>query len=177
MIIVKLITTVLFSLNGYAVEYADSEYVIPEHETPGIINTGCEENYIPVHSRELLRRVQDWAVGDAFFTQANYAGFDFDHDQYLVDNPHQGLFNFGMATVTTCLEVDVITPALSMQHSLKVLKNNVESEGAAGQERFAEVFYQTAVELGFDIYLTPIEESEPAPSGEITLYRHLASAE
>ena len=148
-----------FANSVFAVDYVDSEYVIPEGETPGVIGNRCEESYVPVHSRELLQRVQHWALGIALARYSNLAGYHFDRELYDQDVPHRGLFNFGFATVTNCLEVDVISKAVGLNHQLRFLALSLAEEDAeSAPERFREFYSELAEELGFSKYLSDLQE-------------------
>lgn len=159
MLIVQLLTLLLAPFHASSTEYVNSEYLIPKNETPGIINNACEEDYIPVHSRELLKRVENWAVGAIFFNYAREADFHFNQARYLGDNPHQGLFNFGFATARTCLEIDVIGKALSLNVYMRALLAKVqELDQAEAKQVFSQTYLDLAIELSFDQYLSKVSE-------------------
>lgn len=159
----------------FAVDYVDSEYVIPEHEKEGIIGTRCEESYVPVHSRELLQRVQNWARGLVLGGFAELAGYEFDFEAHDADVPHRGLYNFGFATATNCLEIDVITKAVSLRIELRVLAMSLAAEDMeTAPDRFREIYTQLAEELEFSQYLSDLEVDPSSRGLELSMAESFA---
>ncbi|MEM7646620.1 MAG: hypothetical protein AAF203_06915, partial [Pseudomonadota bacterium] len=159
----SLVISIFFSLfiGGFAMadDYVDKEYEIPPHETPGIIKGSCRENYVPVHSRELLYRVREWAIGNAIHFFAPKAHYEFDFEAYDDDVPHRGLYNFGQATATECLEVDVLQYYMSaFDHLNRVYQKSRDPE-TKDQVNFEETFFGIAESYGFDQYLSKPQNS------------------
>jgi hypothetical protein len=157
MILAKFIGLLAVSITAYSIEYKDREYVIPPDETPAILQNSCDENYVPVHSRELLRDVQAWAVGGVIQLYLTELGYNWDQLQYVADNPHRGLFNFGMATGTKCLEIWVLKDALNWDHALSVAERSARHSGEVGQELYRRHVLELAIELGFEKYIIPAD--------------------
>ncbi len=114
--------------------------------------------YAPDHSWEDLNAVTAWAAGKAFARYAEKAGFDFDMEAYMADTPHWALFNFGRATGTSCLTVDVLSLFMNLDYGLAVYYSKTFVDGAPPKlvdATFKKEFVRLAEMYGFDIYLTP----------------------
>jgi hypothetical protein len=64
--------------------------------------------YIPEHTEEELRKIVIWAEGGAFNAFASYAGVEFQAERYMNDCPNWPIFNFGRATATAHISIDVL---------------------------------------------------------------------
>lgn len=104
--------------------------------------------YVPPHTFAELNEVMHWAQGGAFATFAQFAGFSFDNKDYNADCPNRVLFNFGMATGTTYLQLDVMMLTGQTFGSLQMMYSH-------HPDTFPEKFLQLATSRGFDIYLEP----------------------
>ena len=119
----------------------------------------CEESYVPPHTLEDLQDVSVWATGGAFYFYAEEAGYCFDRVAYNNDNPYLALFNFGRATGTSCLNIDVLRGYTSMAWVFQNLINKMNDPDAALERSFQEVYDDQAVKQGMDVYLTKLPDS------------------
>jgi hypothetical protein len=105
----------------------------------------------------LLQEISHWAMGGAFSTFAEQAGVVFDSQSFLEDCPDIGVFNFGRATATSCMDVDVLTSFISVAHVLQnyysrsLQKSDTQDESSVN---FQEYYLSKAVEWGFIDYIT-----------------------
>ena len=133
---------ILFSANSWAVKRS------------------CEENYVPPYDLQLLDDVKAWAMGGAFAINAKRAEVAFDKKAYLEEVPYMAIFNFGRATGTSCLEVDILGSYVSMvwvfdNYFIKILKSEDIPE-----KSFKEFYLEQAEKYGFDRYISePVQEN------------------
>lgn len=106
--------------------------------------------YIPPHSRELLEEIKAWAAGGAFSAFAKYAGYQLDGESYRADCPDWAVFNFGRATGTQFLKVDILSSAISYSDVL-------QRKYANSPETFSREFKSLALDAGMFKYFTEIE--------------------
>ncbi len=112
----------------------------------------------PDHTWQDVMNVTYWAAGKAFANYAEKAGYTFDMQAYMEDSPHWALFNFGRATATACLTVDVLGVYLQTEYALSVYYHKSIAEGeppAFLNTEFKNEFLRLAEDRGFDVYLTP----------------------
>ena len=114
---------------------------------------GCEEPP-PDHDIEDLFSISRWAAGGAFANYAERAGFVFDNETYMNDNPYPALFHFGFKTGMDCLDIDVINHCLSVMTALN--RFYVGSLEDGDEESFNRFFLEMARKLEMDQYLLPI---------------------
>lgn len=122
------------------------------------VKGSCQESYVPPYTMELLQDVKDWAMGGALAVHAENAGVEFDRAAYMEDCPSLALFNFGRATATQCLEVDVLNGYAS---GVWVLDNYYRKSLSQDPEEvvdFQEMYLEKAWEWGFSQYILLPEE-------------------
>lgn len=119
----------------------------------------CEENYVPPHTFQDLQEVKAWATGGAFYFYAKQAGYSFNKKAYNEDNPYLALFNFGRATGTTCLEIDVLNGYISMSWAFQSLTIKMNDPDVTMEKTFQEIYTEQALALGMDVYLTKLPEA------------------
>lgn len=107
--------------------------------------------YIPPHTFQDLIDVMDWAEGSSFASFAQFTSYQFDNDKYNAACPNRALFNFGMATGTSYLQMDVLMSAMRTFGNLQFMLSH-------HPESFEENFLKLVRERKFDIYLSPKEE-------------------
>lgn len=115
----------------------------------------CAYEYIPPHTTEELLEVRTWAIGGAFIQFADEAGYTFDSAAYMADAPNIALFNFGMVTNTTCLELDVMTGFFSAMTHLAQVWQKHKDPNTPKEMSFQEAYTRIATSYGFDKYLAP----------------------
>lgn len=118
----------------------------------------CTQNYIPVHEDKDLDDLSDWAVGGVFSLFANKAGFVFDTETYLADNPYTELFNFGFSTGKSCLKIDIIEHSTAMYKVLQLHYNRSRDPDTEQEEDFSQIFLRMAEEARMDHYLSLFED-------------------
>lgn len=116
----------------------------------------CEESYIPPHTYEDLQEVSKWAAGGAFYSFAKNANYFFDREAYNRDNPNLALFNFGRATGTSCLEIDVLKGYISMVWVFESFLKKANRPKQEVKRTFRDFYTEAAVKQGFDIYLSEL---------------------
>lgn len=102
--------------------------------------------YSPPHTWDELMAVVNWAEGGAFSSYASYAGVEFDGATYWNDCPNQALFNFGRATATQHLRVDVLSRAISRGEGLAHMLRR-------SPETFREDYIEQILKTPFAQYL------------------------
>jgi len=108
------------------------------------------DEYIPPHTWEELTSVQDWAAGASFSAFASQAGVNFDNEAYRNDCPNWALFNFGRATGTEFIKVDVLLKAINMSYALQQYFAKDESEE---KSEFKKQYFRLLLVSGFDKYI------------------------
>jgi hypothetical protein len=121
-------------------------------------NNKCPDRYIPPHTAEDIFQVKKWAAGGAFNEFANRAGYSFDKVAYKLDCPNWPLFGFSRMTGTACLEDDLSSSYISMVWAMSNLIMRENTPNAKVDKSFKEFYDEYAKKLGFDIYLTPLNE-------------------
>jgi len=121
------------------------ELVLSMHES-NVNPTPQRQEYIPPHTQQELDETVKWAGGGAFAAYAELAGMKFLNEEYKADCPNWAIFNFGRATGTQFLKVDVISRALSYSHVL-------QQKYAKDRENFPDFFRKLARDAGFIKYL------------------------
>lgn len=113
----------------------------------------CLTEYVPETSMEELVEIRSWARVIPFINYAKKAGFNFDAEKYMQDNPNPnpGAFHFGMVNGLRCYPVDVITQMYSYDYVFGTMS-------ATNPERFLEYFVQESVRYGYMDYMTPIQD-------------------
>ncbi len=117
------------------------------------VKGNCQESYVPPYTMEVLQEVQNWAMGGAFSVHAENVGVEFDRTTYMQDCPNLALFNFGRATATQCLEVDVLNSYASAVWVLDNYYRKSLSQDPEERVNFQEVYLEKAEEWGFSQYL------------------------
>ena len=113
------------------------------------IKRTCEERWTPEYELSDLIEVQTWAAIGVFVINAEEAGVEFDRSAYLDDCPSWILFNFGRATATSCLEVDVLSSYISLAWAFQNKKRNLVHLATSGKkESFREFYLKKAKESG-----------------------------
>lgn len=108
------------------------------------------DEYIPPHTWDELIAVQDWAAGASFSSFAKEAGVEFDNEAYREDCPNWALFNFGRATGTEFVKVDVLMKALKMSYALQQYYAKDASEE---KSEFKKEYFRLLQASGFDKYI------------------------
>lgn len=116
------------------------------YNTTGSSTPPQETEYIPPHTREDLENVIQWAKGGALSAFLNFTPFDFDYENYKSDCPSWALFNFGRATGTEHLDLDVLDGAIRLSTELQFRLNE-------GLDEFPGKFLEIAEREGFLKYL------------------------
>ena len=127
----------------------------------GTVKRTCDESYVPPHDPEQLQDVVHWASVAAFARYAGAAGFRFDRKSYYQDTPNRALFNFGLATATNCLNVDVAMEYVSLENHLGTVHRRYQQPNYASSAKyqsFTEIFVYLAESFGADQYLIPLED-------------------
>lgn len=128
------------------------------------IKGSCEESYVPPHSTEDMRAVNQWATGGAFAIFAKQAHVYFDKCAYIADNPYPALFNFSRATATSCLEMDLMNGYMSMAWALDNIYRKITNGEYKDDSTFQEVYMDLAEQMGFDRYISvPGDNETPIP--------------
>lgn len=104
--------------------------------------------YIPPHTTKDLTILNSWAVGGAFSVFARQAGVTFDTARYWDDCPNKALFNFGLATATQYLNVDVTTSYTNMVYALGLALNR-------SPQTFHDEYMKQIAQTPFQKYLIP----------------------
>jgi hypothetical protein len=115
------------------------------YNTTGNSSEHPEQEYIPPHSLEDLMAIQQWAKGAALFSFLEYTEFEFLGEVYRSDCPNWALFNFGRATGTIYLKLDVLQITISLTHELQQLYLN-------DPEIFNKKYKEIIVREGFRAY-------------------------
>lgn len=102
----------------------------------------------PSYSFHEMITVAQWARGGAISAFAEQAGYTFDQKGYMAECPNIALFNFGRATGTAYMPIDVLIYFNRDMYGL---------ERTYGQERakFIPLFLAMAKESKMEKYLTP----------------------
>jgi len=115
------------------------------YNTTGSSTEEEETEYIPPHTDEELKEVQQWAKGGAFSAFLSYTKLSFDSKSYQADCPNWALFNFGRATGVEYLKRDVLKGAINMMSELQY-------HYAKDSENFQEKFLELAKREGLGAY-------------------------
>lgn len=108
------------------------------------------DEYVPPHTWQELMDVTDWAAGASFSGFAQYAGVDFDNEAYRNDCPNWALFNFGRATGTEYIKIDVLAKAINLSYALQQYYSRDESED---KSNFKKEYFRLLKEYNFEQYL------------------------
>lgn len=138
------------------------KYIFLFFTVVGFVETGFArcESPPPDHNIEDLIDVSNWAVGGAYANYAKRAGFVFDNEAYMNDNPHPSLFGFGFGTGTNCLDIDVMDHCLSVMFVLSRFYAKVLDPKTETEESFSQFFFRMAKDSGMDHYLSPIKDED-----------------
>ncbi len=117
------------------------------YNTTGSSTEEEEGEYIPPHTEEELRQVLQWAKGGGFSAFLSYTNLKFDYKAYQDDCPNWAIFNFGRATGTEFIKVDLLLGAINISSEL-------QHYYAKDKENFEEVFIEIAEREGFSKYLS-----------------------
>lgn len=114
----------------------------------------CEESYIPPASYNELIDIQTWAIVLVFINYADKAGFIFDEESYMQDNPNPNpvALDFGFVNGLSCYPVDVATGYASYFQVLTLKNYN-------NPENFSEFFYKESIKLGYEPYIRLKDEN------------------
>lgn len=119
----------------------------------------CSNSYVPPHTREELEAVRKWAIGAAFNIYAKHSHFTWDQAAYVADVPNQALFNFGFATATSCLDLDVLQFYFGAEaHFVSLLRKLDGLNPVEARIQFSEAFLAIATAYGMEKYLQPSGE-------------------
>ena len=110
----------------------------------------ARDEYIPPHTWQELMDVTDWAAGASFSNFARYAEVEFDNEAYRNDCPNWALFNFGRATGTEYIKIDVFTKAMNLSYALQQYYSRDESKD---KFNFKKEYFRLLKEYNFEQYL------------------------
>lgn len=116
------------------------------YNTTGSSTVEEEGEYIPPHTAEELIQVRHWAKGGGFSAFLSYTDLKFDYKAYQDDCPNWAIFNFGRATATEFIKVDLLLGAINISSELQY-------HYAKDPSNFEEVFIKIAEREGFTKYL------------------------
>lgn len=117
-------------------------------------SAACDETYIPEHTPELLWELRQWGIGGAFNNFAKEANVEFDRIRYNQDCPNREVFNFGLATGTSCLKMDVAAGFLSMDYVLTAHYYKSINNPESIEMSFQDFYLEKARQTGFDGYIS-----------------------
>ncbi len=120
------------------------------------VKGSCQESYVPEYTIDLLQEIDHWSMGGAFSSHARNAGVRFDSEAFIADCPDRAVFNFGRATATNCLEVDVLRGFASAIWVLDNYYRQSLDENSDNPVNFQEVYLEKAEEWGFLQYVEVI---------------------
>lgn len=117
------------------------------------VKGSCEEAYVPPYTLDLLQEINLWGFGGALSVHARNAGVEFDSQSFMEDCPNLAVFNFGRATATSCLEVDILNGYASGVWVLDNYWRKSLDEEAREPVNFQEVYLEKAEEWGLLQYV------------------------
>ncbi|TNE97620.1 MAG: hypothetical protein EP326_11170 [Deltaproteobacteria bacterium] len=119
------------------------------------LNGPADRNeYIPPHTWQDLMNVTDWAAGASFSAFAKQAGVTFDNASYWEDCPNKALFNFGRATGTQYLRVDVLVKVSSLSYALQ---QYFARDTSSDKSEFKKHYFRLLETYHFEQYVKIIE--------------------
>lgn len=116
------------------------------YNTTGSSQENPRTEYIPPHTFEELLQTKQWAKGAALFTFIKYTSYSFDGEKYRSDCPNWAIFNFGRATGTEFIKVDVLLGVTNLLSELQRVYSN-------SPDSFEEKFIQIAKREKLDQYI------------------------
>ncbi len=119
----------------------------------------CEKSFVPPTTESELLEIREWAIVLAFIPMAEKAGYHFDSELYLQQNPNpnQAAFNFGYVSGRSCYPIEVATAYESYSVVLTRLHY-------LDFENFKAFYIKEAERYGYLDYLTPLAPAEVALS-------------
>ncbi|MFT6071063.1 MAG: hypothetical protein ACJAT2_002704 [Bacteriovoracaceae bacterium] len=117
------------------------------YNTTGSSTVEEEGEYIPPHTADELEEVVHWAKGGGFSAFLSYTNLKMDYKAYQEDCPNWAIFNFGRATGTEFIKVDVLLGAINISSELQYLY-------AKDPLKFEVAFLKVANREGFDQYFS-----------------------
>jgi hypothetical protein len=91
------------------------------YNTTGSSSEETQSEYIPPHTEEQLVAVKQWAKGGGFSAYLRYTNLEFDFKTYQDDCPNWAIFNFGRATGTEYIKLDLLMGAINITSELQYL--------------------------------------------------------
>lgn len=115
----------------------------------------CKDRYVPETTYDELVEIRNWATVLAFIPMAEKAGFSFDEERFMFENPNPnpGAFNFGFVTAYECYPIDVVSSYYSYATILTKLYYTNPTE-------FKSFYLKNSIKLGYMSYLMPLN-AEP----------------
>lgn len=110
--------------------------------------TKCSDRYVPETTYEELIKIRAWAVNIAFQSMAKKAGYNFDSEKFIEENPNpnRSAFHFGFSTGRDCYPLDIISSSYAYTKIMnKKYKHNVNE--------FKRFYIEEANKLGYTKYL------------------------